>query len=390
MPGLQGVLVHAVQDAPPTDASLGLYKMNCQTVLRILGIKHLFGGIFRWKRGEWFIMFMKFRWFGTLALLLSVFYSGCGDDSLLVEVDGSSTVYPITEAVAEEFQKENPTFRVTVGISGTGGGFKQFGRGETDVTNASRPIKPSEVELCKKNGIEYIELPVAFDGLAITVNPENDWVDYMTVAELKKLWEPEAQGKILYWNQIRPDWPSKKISLAGPGPDSGSYDYFTKAVCGEEGASRGDFIASENDNVLVQAVARDDYTLGVFGLAYYEANREILKLVPIDDGKMDNGDGAIAPSLETVKNATYQPLSRPIFIYVSKQSADRPEVEKFVEFYLQQAKTLTEEAEYIPLPEETYQLILRRFQNRVTGSVFGGKGSTLGVSIDDVLRGDIN
>ena len=335
-------------------------------------------------------MFKKFILFGTLALLLSVFFSGCGDESLLIEVDGSSTVYPITEAVAEEFQKENSKLRVTVGISGTGGGFKKFGRAETDVTNASRPIKPTEVELCKKNGIEYIELPVAFDGLAITVNPENHWVDYMTVAELKKLWEPDAHGEILYWNQIRPEWPNEEISLAGPGADSGSYDYFTKAVCGEEGASRGDFVASENDNVLVQAVARDQYTLGVFGLAYYEANREILKLVPIDDEKMDNGDGPIAPSLETVKNATYQPLSRPIFIYVSKQSADRPEVEKFVEFYLKHAKTLTKEVDYIPLPDEVYQLTLERFQNRVTGSVFGGKGSTTGVSIDDVLRGGTN
>ncbi len=335
-------------------------------------------------------MFKKLILFGPLALLLSALNSGCGDESLLIEVDGSSTVYPITEAVAEEFQKENRELRVIVGISGTGGGFKQFGRGETDVTNASRPIKPTEVELCKKNGIEYIELPVAFDGLAVTVNPQNGWVDDMTVVELKKLWEPDAQGEILHWNQIRPEWPNKKISLAGPGVDSGSYDYFTKAVCGEEGASRGDFVASENDNVLVQAVARDRYALGVFGLAYYEANRDILKLVPIDDEKTDNGDGPIAPSLETVKNATYQPLSRPIFIYVSKQSADRPEVEKFVEFYLKHAKTLTEEVDYIPLPDETYQLTLDRFRKRVTGSVFGGKGSTVGVSIDEVLRGDIN
>ena len=335
-------------------------------------------------------MFYQCRWIGILSLISSAFFSGCGDESSLIEVDGSSTVYQITEAVAEEFQKENRKFRVTVGISGTGGGFKKFGRGETDVTNASRPIKPTEVELCKKNGIEYIELPVAFDGLTVTVNPRNDWVDHMTVVELNKLWEPEAQGQIMYWNQIRPEWPNKKISLAGPGADSGSYDYFTKAICGEEGASRGDFVASEDDNVLVQAVAYDRYALGVFGLAYYEANRDILKLVPIDDEKSDNGDGPIVPSLETVKDATYQPLSRPIFIYVSKQSADRPEVERFVEFYLKHAKTLSEEVDYIPLPDETYQLILERFQNRVTGSVFGGKGSTIGISIDEVLRGDMN
>lgn len=335
-------------------------------------------------------MLYQLRCIGILALLLSVFLSGCGDDSHLIEVDGSSTVYPITEAVAEEFQKENRNLRVTVGISGTGGGFKQFGRGETDVTNASRPIKPTEVELCKQNGIEYIELPVAFDGLAITVNPKNDWVDYMTVAELKKLWEPEAQGKILKWSQIRPEWPYEDISLAAPGVDSGSYDYFTKAVAGKEGSSRGDFVASENDNVLVQAVARDPHALGVFGIAYFEANRDILKLVPIDDEKADNGDGPIIPTFDTIKDATYQPLSRPIFIYVSKQSAERPEVEKFVEFYLKHAKKLTKEVDYIPLPDEAYQLTLERFQNRVTGSVFGGKGSTLGVSIDEILRGGTN
>ena len=335
-------------------------------------------------------MFFEYRWLGITVLILSVIFSGCGDESLLIEVDGSSTVYPITEAVAEEFQKEHRKYRVTVGISGTGGGFKQFGRGETDVTNASRPIKPTEVELCNKNGIEYIELPVAFDGLAITVNPENDWVDYLTVAELKKLWEPAAQGKILNWNQIRPEWPNEEISLAAPGVSSGSYDYFTKAVAGKEGASRGDFVASENDNVLVQAVARDSYALGVFGIAYYEANRDILKLVPIDDEKADNGDGPILPTFDTIKDATYQPLSRPIFIYVSKQSAERPEVEKFVEFYLKHAKTLTKEVDYIPLTDEAYQLTIERFQNRVTGSVFGGKGSTIGISIDEILRGSMN
>lgn len=308
----------------------------------------------------------------------------------LIKVDGSSTVYPITEAVAEEFQKQNRNIRVTVGISGTGGGFKKFGRGETDISDASRPIKPSEVELCKENGIEYIELPVAFDGLAVMVNPKNSWVDYLTVAELKKLWEPEAQGKITRWNQIRPEWPNEKITLAGPGVDSGTYDYFTEAIVGKEGASRGDFIASEDDNVLVQAIANDQYAIGFFGLAYYEENKEQLKLVPIDDGKKENGDGPILPTLETVKNATYQPLSRPIFIYVNKKSAERSEVEKFVQFYLKNAKKLVREVGYIPLPDEAYKLVLQRFQKRTTGSVFGGKGSTIGVSIDEILRRESN
>ena len=335
-------------------------------------------------------MFYRFRQIGILALVVSVFFSSVCFAATLIKVDGSSTVYPITEAVAEEFQKENREVRVTVGISGSGGGFKKFGRGETDISDASRPIKASEVKLCRKNGIEYIELPVAFDGLAVMVNPKNDWVDYMTVPELKKLWAPEAQGKIMYWNQIRPEWPNKKISLAGPGVDSGTYDYFTKAIAGKEGASRGDFVASEDDNVLVQAIANDRYALGFFGLAYYEENKDILKLVPVDDEKADNGDGPIIPTLETVKTATYQPLSRPIFIYVSKQSAERPKVEQFIEFYLKHAKTLTKEVGYIPLPDEAYQLTLARFQKRVTGSVFGGKGATMGVSINEILRREMD
>ncbi|MFQ6040920.1 MAG: PstS family phosphate ABC transporter substrate-binding protein [Candidatus Poribacteria bacterium] len=310
----------------------------------------------------------------------------------LIKVDGSSTVYPITEAVAEEFQKEkqNRDIRITVGISGTGGGFKKFGRGETDISDASRPIKPTEVKLCKKNGVEYIELPVAFDGLAVMVNPKNTWVEYMTVAELKKLWEPAAQRKITRWNQIRPGWPKEKITLAGPGVDSGTYDYFTRAIVGKEGASRGDFIASEDDNVLVQAIANDKYAIGFFGLAYYEENKDKLKLVPIDDGNKENGAGPVLPSLETVKSGIYQPLSRPIFIYVNKRSAERPEVEKFVQFYLLNAKTLTREVGYIPLPDDVYKLVLERFQKRVTGSVFGGKGATVGVEIDEILRRESN
>ena len=322
----------------------------------------------------------------TVVIIIVSLSSGCtGSDSKLIKVDGSSTVYPVTEAVAEEFLKENRGFRVTVGISGTGGGFKKFGRGETDISDASRPIKPTEVELCAKNGIKYIELPVAYDGLAVIVHPQNDWVDYLTVDELRTLWEPEAQGKITHWNQIRPEWPNKKFSLAGPGVDSGTYDYFTKAINGAEGASRGDFVASEDDNVLVQAVSTDLHGLGFFGLAYYEENKEMLKLVPIDDGKVENGDGPIFPSLETVKNSTYQPLSRPVFIYVSKKSAERPEVEKFIEFYLKHASALTREVGYIPLPDEAYRLASERFQKRITGSVFEGKGAKTGVSVEELL-----
>jgi phosphate transport system substrate-binding protein len=236
-----------------------------------------------------------------------------------VKVDGSSTVYPITEAVAEEFQKRNPSVKVTVGISGTGGGFKKFGAGETDVSNASRPIRKNEADAARANGINYIELPVAFDALSVVVHPRNTWAESMTVAELKKLWQPEAQGKITRWNQIRPSWPSQPIKLYGPGADSGTFDYFTDAINGKEKASRGDYTASEDDNVLVQGVSRDQYALGYFGLAYYLENQGKLKAVKVDDGNPGNGNGPIAPSLATVINGTYQPLARPIFIYVRRR-----------------------------------------------------------------------
>ncbi len=303
-----------------------------------------------------------------------------------VTVDGSSTVFPITEAVAEEFQKTSK-HRVTIGVSGTGGGFKKFCQGEVAVTGASRPIKPSEVELCRKNGVEYVELPVAYDGLAVLVHPKNDWVEAMTVEELKKLWAPEAQGTITKWSQIRAGWPDKEIHLFGPGVDSGTYDYFTKAVVGKEHASRGDYTSSEDDNVLVQGISTDPLALGFMGFAYYVENKDKLKLVPIDDGNDANGAGPIAPSAETVSNGTYQPLSRPIFIYVSKKAAGRPEVGSFVDFYLANAAKLAAEVGYIPLPDKAYTLAKKRFADKVTGSIFGGKGSKVGVSIEALLAG---
>ncbi len=304
-------------------------------------------------------------------------------------VDGSSTVYPITEAMAEEFGLEHRNVRVTVGISGTGGGFKKFCAGETDISDASRPIKASEVAQCQENGVEFIELPVAYDGLAVMVNPENDWAQCMTPEELKTIWEPAAQGTITRWSQVRDGWPDEELRLFGPGTDSGTFDYFTDAIVGEEGASRGDFQASEDDNVLVQGIAGDRYALGYFGLAYYQENQDKLKLVAIDDGNPDNGEGCILPTAETVADGSYQPLSRPIFIYVRTEAADRLEVEAFVRFYLdpENAEALVTEVGYIPLPARVYELDRQRFQKRVTGSIFAG-GSQVGVTLEELLQAE--
>jgi phosphate transport system substrate-binding protein len=303
-----------------------------------------------------------------------------------IVIDGSSTVYPITEAVAEEYQKENPKVRVTVGISGTGGGFKKFCAGEIDVADASRPIKPTEVEACKSKGIEYVELPVAYDGLAVMVNSKNDWATCMTVKELKALWEPEAQGKITRWKQVRPSWPDKEIHLFGAGVDSGTYDYFTEAVVGKEHASRGDFQSSEDDNTLVQGIGSDPLALGFFGLAYYEENKDRLKLVAIDDEKDENGKGCVVASTETVEKGTYQPLARPLFIYVSKKAASRPEINNFVTYYLRNAGKLVDEVGYVALPPEAYTLAQGRYDQRKVGSIFGGKGSQVGVTVVNLLK----
>ncbi len=324
-------------------------------------------------------------WIGTGFALMAL--SGCSKSKAeTVAIDGSSTVFPITEAIAEEFQKESKDIRVTVGISGTGGGFKKFCVGETDVSDASRPIKPSEVELCQKNGVEYVELPIAYDGITVIINSKNTWAETMTVEELKKIWEPGAQGKVMKWSDIREGWPDKPLRLYGPGVDSGTYDYFTEAVVGKEHSSRGDYTSSEDDNVLVQGVAGDETALGFLGYAYYENSKTKLKAVKIDDGKDDNGKGPIEPSVETVRIGTYQPLSRPIFIYASKKKLDRASVDHFVDFYLGNAERLTKEVHYIPLPANAYDLAKDRVKKRVTGSMFGGKGSQVGVSIEVLLK----
>lgn len=310
---------------------------------------------------------------------------GAGEDQIsgMVKVDGSSTVFPITEAVAEEFQGTFRDARVTVGISGTGGGFKKFCNGEVDIANASRVIKESERELCEQSATALIELPVAYDGIAILVNPKNDWANDITVEELRTLWEPDAQGRVMKWSDVRPGWPDREIHLFGPGVDSGTFDYFTDAIVGEEGASRGDFTASEDDNVLVQGIANDELALGFFGYAYYEENKDKLKVLPVRQGDGSTGE-AVAPSVETIRTGTYQPLSRPIFIYAREESLSKPVVSEFVKFYLENAPELVTEVGYIPLPQNVYDLAQARVDNRVTGSMFDG-GSQVGVSLEDLM-----
>lgn len=313
---------------------------------------------------------MTTRYLFLILLAVTTVLSGCGSNkdgdtlSGTIDIDGSSTVYPITEAVAEEFRSVAPNVRVTVGVSGTGGGFQKFLRGETGINNASREIKPSEIEAAKKNGIDYIRLSVAYDGLAVLINPENDWADHFTVEELRKIWEPEAQGSITRWNQIRPEWPDEELHLFGPGVASGTYDYFTEAIVGESGSSRGDFTASEDDNVLVQGIATDKYALGFFGLAYFEENQDRLKLVGIASG---NGE-PVKPTTETVSNGAYAPLSRPLFIYVTKEAAQREEVREFVNFYLNTAPQLAKSVGYVAMPDSVYQQQKDKFNSFASDS----------------------
>lgn len=299
----------------------------------------------------------------------------------IIQIDGSSTVFPITEAVSEEFQKaKKGKVKVTVGIAGTGGGFKKFCRGETDISDASRPILKQEMEVCRGAGIEYYELPIAYDALTVMVNPKNDWVKSLTVADLKKMWEPAAQGKVTTWNQIRPEWPNVPLKLFGPGADSGTFDYFTEAIVGKAKSSRGDFTASEDDNVLVQGIANDRNALGYFGYAYYQENQKKLKAVPIDGGK-----GPVSPTAKTVEDGTYQPLSRPIFIYVSKKAMDKPEVKEYVEFYLKNAPSLVKQVKYVALPQTAYNTGMEHLKKGKTGTMFGGEAE-VGVKIEDLLK----
>ncbi|MCE7913630.1 MAG: PstS family phosphate ABC transporter substrate-binding protein [Nitrosomonas sp. PRO4] len=314
-------------------------------------------------------------------LLISGFFSEQILAQPVMKIDGSSTVYPITQAVADKFQAaKNQTVEIAVNISGSGGGFKKFCQGEIDIVNASRPILKNEIRACKSSRVQYVEIPVAFDALTVAVNPRNNWSRAMTVAQLKEIWQPAAEGKITRWNQINPTWPAENIELFGADADSGTYDYFTEAIVGKAQSSRKDFTESKSDNVLVGNVAASKNGLGFFGFAYYIENQNKVAAVAIDNGK-----GAVLPSVETVEDGSYQPLSRPIFIYVNIKSAEKPAVKEFIEFYLKNALLTVKQAKFFPLPPRAYSTMLEHFNKKRVGTVFDGI-SAVGLTIDELIR----
>lgn len=322
----------------------------------------------------------------TLIACTSFFMNTIAFAQSTIKIDGSSTVFPVTEAVAEEFQNSKKgAIRVTVGISGTGGGFKKFCRGETDVQNASRPISKEEMEVCAKAGIQYYELPVAYDAMVVAVNPKNTWVKDITVEDLKKMWEPAAQGKILKWNQVRAEWPDAPLNLFGAGSDSGTFDYFTEAVNGKSKASRGDFTGSEDDNTLVLGISNDKNALGYLPYSYYSSNMKKMKALGIIGGPEAPSKVAVLPSKATVENGTYFPLSRPLFIYVSSKSAAKPEVMEFTKFYIEKAGELASQVKYVALPAKAYKMSLDNVAKKKMGTVFGGHNE-VGLKIEDLLK----
>lgn len=303
-------------------------------------------------------------------------------EAQVVKIDGSSTVFPITEAIAKDFQKmQANNVKVIVAVSGTGGGFKKFCAGETDISNASRPILTAEIKACNSSSVRYIELPIAYDALTLVVHPENTWANSITTTELKKIWEPLAQGKITRWKQVRPDWPDRSLTLYGPGRESGTFDYFTEAIVGKAKSSRSDYVASEDDDVLVQGVSKDPNALGYFGFAYYEANQNKLKAVAINNGKE-----SVLPSRTTVEGARYQPLSRPLFIYVNARAAQtNPAVKEFVDFYIKKAPTSVSSVGYVPLPADAYRLDYVHFNRGKVGTVYGGENQ-INLTLGQLLR----
>jgi phosphate transport system substrate-binding protein len=324
---------------------------------------------------------MQFPRKTAIAALAGLIAAGAAQAQTLVKIDGSSTVYPITEAVAEEFQKSKKnTIRVTVGISGTGGGFKKFCRGETDISDASRPIVKKEMEACAAAGIKYVELPVAFDALTVVLHPSNKFAANLKPEQLKIMWEPGAQGKVTNWKQVDPSFPDMPLKLFGPGADSGTFEYFTEAITGKAKSSRGDYTASEDDNVLVQGVSRDKGGIGYFGYAYYIENKDKLKAAAIW-----NGTKFVEPSAASVEDGTYQPLARPIFIYINAKSLERPEIKEFVEYYMKHGAALTKEVKYVPLPAKIYEVNMDHVRKMKIGTVFGGVPE-VGVKIEELVK----
>lgn len=303
-----------------------------------------------------------------------------------IKVDGSSTVYPITEAVAEEFQnaKKN-SIKVTVGISGTGGGFKKFCRGETDLQDASRPISKTEMEDCKKAGIQYFELPIAYEGTVVAVNTKNTWLKEISVEQLKKMWEPSAMSTVKKWNQINDKWPDAEFKLFGAGSDSGTFDYFTEAIMGKAKSSRGDYTASEDDNTLVKGIAGDKNAIGYLPMAYYEENKKSLKALAIIGGEKAPTKNAVLPSKQSVESGTYFPLSRPLFLYVSVASSKKPEVNEFVLFYLKNAAKLVEQVKYVALPAKAYTMAEEHFTKGKIGTVYAS-GNNVGMKIEELMK----
>lgn len=299
-----------------------------------------------------------------------------------IKIDGSSTVYPISNAVAEAFKQANPEVEIEVAFSGTSGGFRKFCAGETAISNASRPISTEGIEVCRQAGIRYVELPIAFDALTVVVNPQNDWAKALTVEELRSIWEPAAQGKINNWQQVRPDFPNRPLTLYGAGQDSGTYDYFAEVIVGGS-ETRTDYTASEDDNQLVQGVQNDPNALGFFGLSYYEQSQDQLNAVAIDDGQ---GKGAVAPSREAVEQAQYQPLSRPLFVYVNLQASQQNQaLAEFVKFQTKNAKRIVEEVGYVPLPQEAYDVGEVHLYKGEVGTAYEGKPQPY-LTIREVLQ----
>lgn len=329
------------------------------------------------------LLFLGILTLGTGCRSVSESQSTAESSQTVIQVDGSSTVYPITNEIAQQYQlRSSDQPEIQVDVSGTGGGFRGFCAGETDINNASRPINPQEMETCEQNGVNYIELPVAYDALTVVVHPENDWVNQMTTQQLKTIWEPKAENTITQWNQVRSQWPRRPLNLYGPGSDSGTFDYFTAAIVGEAEASRQDYIASEDDTLIVRGVNDDPYALGYFGYSYYEQNQKDLKAVAIENGS----DGAVMPSRETVRNGQYQPLSRPLLIYVNANALEKePELKQFLEYYLKQGRHSVNRVGSIPLPDQIYNLALQRLENQDTGTVFEGK-TPINLRIEDLLK----